>query len=346
MPLGLSAPSRFIDHRGRGEHDRGAGAGPARRGANAAASSSADRAADSSRAQISPVPSGRDPQRQADQRVVDGAVAGGGARHQDLAAVVADRQAGRRLVGGLVDPRAVGVDGHQAAGAGERVGLVAARVQGAVVRQPLAGPHRPRPHEVLLLVVGAVRGQRERPRRAEQEETDERDQEGTAHRVSVRASTAVGRPGACRRSGRWGSTAATCPRTRPPGPCRRRPGRAGRCGRARRARSVSRDFSVAAFCPTDRSTALVSTARVAACSVAIASSVMRLVSANGDILAACRISSEYALPTPAITVWSVRTPLIWPLRLRIAVANSSVVTARTSGPSRAMPGTSRGSVTK
>ena len=46
---------------------------------------------------------------------------------------------------------------------------------------------------------------------------------------------------------------------------------------------------------------------------------MRSVSANGDIFAACRISSEYALPTPAITVWSVSTPLIWPLRLRIAV---------------------------
>src|SRR4029453_19307502 len=64
---------------------------------------------------------------------------------------------------------------------------------------------------------------------------------------------------------------------------------------------------------------------------------------NGESLAACRTSSEYAFPMPAITDWSRRTPLIW---ARPAASSSPSKTCSVkegssgSGPSRAMPGTS------
>jgi hypothetical protein len=83
-------------------------------------------------------------------------------------------------------------------------------------------------------------------------------------------------------------------------------------------------LSSAAFCPTERATASVSTSRIAVYSAFICSSVIFPVSAKGDILATCRISSEYALPIPASTSWSTRTPLIWPLRERMRSANSGL----------------------
>ena len=54
------------------------------------------------------------------------------------------------------------------------------------------------------------------------------------------ASTSAGRRAACRRSGRWRSTAGSSRRTRPRAPRRRRPGTSGRCGRARPCGTSSR----------------------------------------------------------------------------------------------------------
>ena len=51
-------------------------------------------------------------------------------------------------------------------------------------------------------------------------------------------------------------------------------------------------LSVAAFWPTDRSTAAVSVAIVASYNVAISPSVSRAAILNGDRCAVCRISSE------------------------------------------------------
>src|SRR6185437_6083317 len=101
-------------------------------------------------------------------------------------------------------------------------------------------------------------------------------------------------------------------------------------------------LSVAARCPTERSTASVSTLRIAACSVSTSSCVKLDASLNGENLAVCRISSLYALPMPAIAVWSVSRPLIC---LRRSASNSasaatSSAGSSASGPSRAMPGTS------
>src|SRR6478736_7681925 len=58
-------------------------------------------------------------------------------------------------------------------------------------------------------------------------------------------------------------------------------------------------LSSLACSPRDRSTASPRVSRTAAYSVASSSSVSPLAGLNGDIFAACRISSEYALPIPA-----------------------------------------------
>ncbi len=66
---------------------------------------------------------------------------------------------------------------------------------------------------------------------------------------------------------------------------------------------------------------------------------------NGDILATCRISSEYALPMPAMFDCARSTPLIWarPCALRMPSSTSTVNSGSSgSGPSRATPGTSEG----
>lgn len=67
---------------------------------------------------------------------------------------------------------------------------------------------------------------------------------------------------------------------------------------------------------------------------------------KGLIFATCRISSEYALPMPAITDWFRSTPFSWtrPSRFRMSPKSSSD-RLNGSGPSRAIPGTSAGSRT-
>ena len=72
----------------------------------------------------------------------------------------------------------------------------------------------------------------------------------------------------------------------------------------------------------------------AACRPAISSSVSATVVRNGDIRAACRISSEYALPTPSINVGSVNARLIVCRSLRSTAANSAVEALNRSRPPR------------
>ncbi len=67
------------------------------------------------------------------------------------------------------------------------------------------------------------------------------DWQPTGRRAATSAAaTAAGRPAACRRSGRWGSTAARSRRTTPRARCRRRRGTSRRCGRGRRGWTSSR----------------------------------------------------------------------------------------------------------
>jgi hypothetical protein len=67
---------------------------------------------------------------------------------------------------------------------------------------------------------------------------------------------------------------------------------------------------------------------------------------NGLIFATCRISSEYALPMPAMTDWFRSTPLSWtrPACFRMSL-KSSGDSVNGSGPRRVIPGTSAGSRT-
>ena len=142
-------------------------------------------------------------------------------------------------------------------------------------------------------------------------EADE-DRDLGLERITSAAWTSAGRRAACRRSGRWGSTAglvgeghladgvAADRAGQPgagvhpqPGPLlrlERRLPSARWTGRPRRCRVVA----------------------IAACSRDSSPSVSRPAGSNGESLATCRISSEYALPTPASSVWSVSTPLSWP----------------------------------
>ena len=110
--------------------------------------------------------------------------------------------------------------------------------------------------------------------------------------VTSAAGTAGGRPAACRRSGRWGSTAGWSRRTTPRAPCRRRPGRAGRCGRARRGATSSRPsarWRPARGSGRRRRRGRRGWRRTAS---AARSSSRLLAGLNGDIRAACRSSSE------------------------------------------------------
>jgi hypothetical protein len=69
-------------------------------------------------------------------------------------------------------------------------------------------------------------------------------------------------------------------------------------------------FSSDAAKPSDRPTAERSVSTITSCSAATSSGVRLDASRNGDIFAACRTSSEYALPMPAMIFWSRSTPLI------------------------------------
>ena len=68
--------------------------------------------------------------------------------------------------------------------------------------------------------------------------------------------------------------------------------------------------------PRARSTASPITERSAACRRSVSSAVSAAAWRNGDSRAAWRISSEYALPTPATSDWSASTVLSWPRRWR------------------------------
>ena len=88
---------------------------------------------------------------------------------------------------------------------------------------------RERDAEVEALAATAQYAGDEDPYVKPRELDDDDEEQGLATSAAARA---PGRPAACRRSGRSGST-GTSSRCRSPGArCRRRPGRAARCGRA------------------------------------------------------------------------------------------------------------------
>ena len=91
--------------------------------------------------------------------------------------------------------------------------------------------------------------------------------------------------------------------------CRRTPGRAARCGRAPAARPSSRPSGRRPPARASARPRRSSSDRIASYSAATSASSSDVAGLNGDIRAACRISSEYALPMPAITDWSRSTPL-------------------------------------
>src|SRR6185437_1585287 len=90
-------------------------------------------------------------------------------------------------------------------------------------------------------------------------------------------------------------------------------------------------LSSEAASPAERSIADWSVVMITLYRSAISSSVRLDASLNGDIFAACRTSSEYALPMPAIIFWSRRTPLIWVLRPLSKPARTSTVKSGPSG---------------
>src|SRR5262249_27589104 len=107
-------------------------------------------------------------------------------------------------------------------------------------------------------------------------------------------------------------------------------------------------FSSDAASPSDRSIAVRRVVTITSCSAATSSGVRVEASLNGDIFAACRTSSEDALPMPAMIFWSRSTPLICVRRAArrlpsAALGNSG---ASGSGPSEAIPWTSIGSLTR
>src|SRR5581483_11266288 len=103
------------------------------------------------------------------------------------------------------------------------------------------------------------------------------------------------------------------------------------------------DFRPAAGKPSDRSTASVSTRRRAAHRRSTSSADSFPACRKGDSLATNRASSEYAFPTPAMATCSVSTPFTCWLPCSASTlprAAASKDGSSTSGPSRAMPGTS------
>ena len=120
---------------------------------------------------------------------------------------------------------------------------------------------------------------------------DGRDLHGIGSLTSA-AWTSAGRPAACRRSGRSGSTAGWSRRTTT---SRTMSPHTGHFWPARPCTAMLVFFSPLsslAASPRERSTASPSVVRIAAYSVAARSSVRLLAGLNGDICAACRISSQ------------------------------------------------------
>ena len=104
--------------------------------------------------------------------------------------------------------------------------------------------------------------------------------------------TCAGRPAACRRSGRWRSTAGSSRRSTPRARCRRRPGTSRPVRPCTAMLLFFSPLSSLAASPSERFTASPSTVRMASYRVCSSVSVRLLDGLNGDIFAACRSSSE------------------------------------------------------